>query len=155
MRKVETVQVPAGHGRDVGKTFVITEMAAGQAEKWALRLFLAMKGTSAEVPPEVMSMGMIAVAWKGLNAFLAAPVKFEDVEPLMDEMFACVAVVRDPKHPEVVTPIASPDDVEEVKTRIWLRGEVLRVHTGFSSADALSKFLDAFAAPASQASPSM
>ncbi len=148
MRKVETVKVPAGFGRDVGKLFVVTEMPAARAEKWALRLFLAMKGTKGEVPSEVMALGMVAVAWKGLNAFLAAPVSPEEIEPLMDEMFTCVGMVRDPKHPDVVTAVVSDDDVEEVQTRLWLRSEVLRVHTGFSSADALSKFLDAMRAPA-------
>jgi hypothetical protein len=58
-------------------------------------------------------------------------------------MFTCVKMIRDPKSKDKMTgePIASDivsdDDIEDVQTRAWLRSEVLRVHTGFSPADAL------------------
>lgn len=137
MRKRETVVVPELGGRDDGKTFLIEEMSAAQAEKWALRMFIALKGTSAAVPDEVARFGMVGVAIRGLNAFLAADVRFADIEPLLDEMISCVRIIRDRFHPEVATALMA-DDIEEVQTRIWLRGEVLRTHTGFSVAEAFS-----------------
>lgn len=153
MRKTEMVRVPDWDGsRDAGKYFLITEMPAARAEKWAMRAFLALKGTTGEVPPEVMQLGMVAVAWRGLNAFLAADVDAAKLEPLMDEMLTCVQMIRDPRAVDkatggpVATPIVSDDDVEEVRTILWLRSEVLRVHTGFSAADALSRLVSAAAA---------
>lgn len=141
MRKQEHVVVPSEWGgRDAGKMFLIEEMDAARAEKWALRLYLAVKGTTAEIPPEVERLGMVGVAIRGLNAFFAAPVKFEELEPLLDEMFTCVRMVRDPNRADVATALM-PSDVEEVRTRAWLRSEVLRVHTNFSFSDALWRLM--------------
>ncbi len=139
-RKSEVVIVPAWGCRDDGKMFLITEKAAIPAEKWALRMFVAIKGTGGELPPGLEQLGMVGVAVAGLNAFLAAPVRFEDIEPLLDELLECVAVVRDPRRPDIAQPLL-PDDIEEPRTVAWLRSEVLRVHTGFSFADGLSGLL--------------
>lgn len=143
MRKKETVVVPTQWGgRDAEKAFLITEKSAVDAEKWAWRLFIACKGSAgiAPIPDELAKFGMLGVAIRGLNAFLAAPIHFEDVEPLLDELLTCVQIIRDRQHPEVATPIM-PDDIDEVRTVSWLRSEVLRVHTGFSCVDALSSLL--------------
>jgi hypothetical protein len=133
VRNSELVRVPTSFGRDADKLFKITEMPASQSEKWALRLFIAMKGTSGEVPPEVMQMGMIAVAWRGLNTFLAADVDAEKLMPLLDDMMVCVEAVRDKSRPDVAMQLI----------------EIVRVHTGFSLADVLSSFLEASRAAAS------
>lgn len=140
MLKKTTVVVPKWGGRDDGKTFLITEMYADPAEKWAWRLFLAMKGTTAEVSPEVAQLGFVGVAVRGLNSFLAADVRFADIEPLLDEMFTCVKIIRDPNHPDVATPLTA-SDIEEVQTRAWLRAEVLSLHVGFSVTDSLLALL--------------
>jgi len=138
MRKSETVTVPAGFGRDVGKTFLVTEKPAVDAERWAWRMFIAMKGTAGAIPQEAERLGMVGVAILGLNTFLAAPVKFDELRPLLDELLECVKVIRDPRHPEIATTLTGiGDEVEEVQTVAWLRSEVLRVHTGFSFADGL------------------
>lgn len=138
MRKQETVIVPADWGeRDAGKMFEITEKPAVEAEKWGWRMFLTLKGVDGYIPDDVARLGMVGVAIRGLNTFLAAPVRFEDLEPLLDDLLTCVKRVRDERHPDVATPMMS-DDIEEVRTVGWLRSEVLRVHTGFSFADALS-----------------
>lgn len=148
MRKSETVVVPKWPGnRDTGKMFVITEMPAAQAEKWALRAFLALKSSGERIPDNVAGLGMVGVMIIGLNVFLQANVDFDKLEPLMDEMFSCVRIIRDPRHPDVVTDLASDDDIEDVATRAWLRSEVLRIHTGFSPAEALSGLISAILAP--------
>lgn len=139
MRKSETVTVPAeGFGRDAGKQFLITEKPAVDAERWAWRMFIAMKGTSGNIPLEADRLGMVGVAILGLNTFLAAPVKFDELRPLLDELLECVKIIRDPRYPGVATPLTGlGDEIEEVPTVAWLRSEVLRVHTGFSFADGL------------------
>lgn len=137
-RKTELVRVPEWGGRDAGKIFKITEMAAGPAEKWALRFILALKGTTAAIPESLAPYGMIAIAIRGINSFLASDVDYSKLEPLLDEMFSCIEIVRDIAHPTVASALISDDDIEEVRTRGWLRSEVLRLHTGFSFLDALS-----------------
>lgn len=137
-RRTETVIVPEWGRRDRGKTFKITEWSAAQAEWWGERMFLCLKGNDGFLPPNVAQLGMVGVSIAGINAFLKSDPNPAALRELLDEMLECVSVVRDPKHPDTATPISSDDDIEEVQTRLWLRSEVLRVHTDFSVADALS-----------------
>lgn len=136
MRKSELVTVPKWDGsRDSGKMFLITEMSAGDAEKWAMRMFIALKGNGGELSEGLAKLGIVGIQIATLNAFLRADIDPDVLEPLFDKMMDCVQIVRDPRHPDVVTPLASPDDTEDVRTRIWLRGEILRIHTGFTGAE--------------------
>lgn len=126
-------------GRDNGKVYQITEMSAFQAEKWAARALLALAGSGVEIPEDVAREGMLAVARVGFSMLGGA--KFADVDPLLDEMLDCVKIVRDPKRPDLAWPInrhEDADDIEEVTTLAWLRGEVLRVHVDFSKLAARS-----------------
>lgn len=141
--KKKVVVVPRWSNRDDDKAFLLTEMPARQAEKWAWRLFLAVKGTTAQVPPEVEAMGMVGVAIRGLNSFLAADVEFAKLEPLLDEMMQCVRIVRDPKFPDVTAELIE-GDIMEVQTLMWLRSEVLNLHTGFSFYDIVSTWAAAW-----------
>lgn len=139
--KTAIVRVPVWGKRDDGKEFVITEMPAARAEKWALRMFLALKGNAAgDIAPEYAAMGTVGVFIVGLNTFLHATPQFEALEPLLDEMMECITIVRDPRHPEVSTKLLETD-IEEIETRAWLRAEVLSLHVGFSVADAFWRFL--------------
>jgi hypothetical protein len=144
--KRETIPVPDGYGRDVGKTFLITEWPALRAERWAMRLAIALKGTAGYIPTDleknIADFGMVGVMIRGLNAVLAAPINPDDVIPLLDEMLQCVKIIRDPKHPEIATALTETD-IREIRTVEWLRGEVIRVHTGFSFAEALAKLTSA------------
>lgn len=132
-RKVITVTIEAD-GRDKGKVFQLTEMAAARAERWAARAFLALAKSKLEIPDDVAALGLAGIAQLGFQAL--AGISFEDAEPLLDEMMACVAVVPDKAHPEVVRRLIDDggdgDDIEEVATRVKLRMEVWTLHTGFS-----------------------
>jgi hypothetical protein len=149
MRKVLDVKVPQWGGRDDGKTYRITEMSAMRAEKWAMRMAIALKGTQGYIPEDVARLGYIGVAIRGVNAILAADIDFLRVEPLLDEMMTCVEIVRDTKNVDRATgatiahKIVTDDDIEEVRTRGWLRLEVLSLHAGFSIGDALSALISA------------
>lgn len=132
-RKTKIVTVTAD-GRDRGKQFLITEMPASQAEKWAFRAFFALGRAGIQVPDEMAGLGMAAIAVVGIRAL--AMLRFEDAEPLMDEMMNCVQAMPDPARPQIVRPLIE-DDVEEPATRLFLRSEVLELHTGFSIADAV------------------
>jgi hypothetical protein len=139
-RKTKIVTVPAfeqASNRDLGKMFLLTEWPAAIAEKWGMKLLFAFSRSNGQIPIEARGMGMEGIAILGLNAFLRGDVRGEEVIPLLDELLDCVKMIRDHKHPDIATAIVSDDDIAEVSTRLWLRSEVIRLHTNFSPADAL------------------
>jgi hypothetical protein len=133
MRKTLTVTIDAP-GRDQGKAFVLREMPASQAEKWAARAFLALAKSGVEVPDNIAAAGLSGVAAMGIKAF--GGMSFRDAEPLLDEMFGCVSHIPDPARPAVVRALIE-DDIEEVATRLKLRLELFRLHMDFSVAACL------------------
>lgn len=156
-RKTEYVVVPGEWGaRDTGKTYKITEAPAAQACWWADRFMLLFTGSGYAVPMGLAGRGWEALAIIGWNTLMAARLRSEELKPLLDELMTCVEIVRDPRaiDPTTGEPVAhkmiSPDDVEEVKTIYWLRGEVARVHMGFSPFDVLSGFLVSVTTPVSE-----
>lgn len=135
MRKEKKITIE-DEGRDKGKVFVITEMPASKAEKWAAKALLALSRNGVELPEDVQSAGMAGIAVLGLQALVK--LSFEEIEPLMDEMFACVQIKPGPnefKRPllqaEDITD-GSEEDVQEITTRLRLRKEVFDLHVGFS-----------------------
>lgn len=137
-RKSKHVVIPpaiegARENRDAGKTFLITEQPSAWAEKWAARAFLAVSHAGVEVPPGVLQLGIVGAAMIGMRAF--ANTRWEDVEPLMDDMMRCVRICPNPNDREVVRDLI-PDDIEEVETRMKLRQEAIELHAGFTFADA-------------------
>lgn len=130
-RKTKDVTITLDN-RDNGKVFRLTEMPAVQAEKWAARALLAMSRSGVEIPEEAMTAGAATLLAAGLRSFTS--MAFEDAETLLDEMFACIQSVHGP-----VARALIEDDIEEVTTRLFLRGEVIEIHTGFSVTASLSK----------------
>lgn len=127
-RQVLRFTVPDA-GRDQGKVFVITEMPASQAERWAARAFLALSQGGTDIPDAMMDSGMAGIAKMGIS--LLSKMRFEDAEVLMEEMFGCVQYQPNPNKPEIVRDLIE-DDIEEVKTRISLRMEIFKLHVDFS-----------------------
>lgn len=116
-------------GRDKGRVYKITEMSASQAEMWAARLLLAMAKSGVDLPSDIASAGMAGVAAAGVRAL--AGIDYADAKPLLDEMMGCVSYVPEPSVPSRVRGLIE-DDIEEVATRVRLRMEVFKLHTGFS-----------------------
>ena len=123
MRKVVDVAITA-EGRDFNKIFVLTEMPASQAERWATRLLLAITKSGVEVPDNIVDMGMQGLAALGVRAL--AGVRYDEIGPLMDEMFMCVQI----RQPIGVRALVE-EDIQEVVTRLKLRAELIALHTGF------------------------
>jgi hypothetical protein len=126
MRKTVTVTIGPEGGRDSGKVYVLTEMPASRAERWATRAILALTRAGIDFPENA---GMAELASIGVKAL--GKVDFHDAEVLMDEMMECVKIQRDKKNPMLVHPLLE-DDIEEVATRFRLKMEVFTLHTGFS-----------------------
>lgn len=131
-RKVLTYTV-TDEGRDRGKAFVLTEMPAAKAERWAMRALQGLIKAGVEMPDEASAAGVQGLAIFGFRAFGA--MDFDVAEPLLDEMMTCVTCLPDPTRPQVVRNLIE-DDIEEVVTRVKLRLEIFKLHVNFSKADA-------------------
>lgn len=150
MRKTEIVKAPANFGRDAGKHFLITEWAAAKADHWAIRAMLAYNRGGGDLPYEsLVGRGMEAIFFVGIQTFLRGQMRPEEVIPILDELLECVQIIRDPNARDkmtglpIATAIVSDDDIAEIKTRYWLRSEVLKLMTGFSAAETLSRWVSA------------
>lgn len=139
-RKHKTITITA-QGRDKGKSFLIVEMSAYSAERWATRALLALSRAGAEVPEDAMQAGALGLVLVGLDALRKLP--YEEAEPLLEEMLGCVHFVPDLAKVDamsgrpVTRPLMRPDDfndgdIEEVATLIQLREEAVSLHLGFS-----------------------
>lgn len=122
-------------GRDNGKVFVLTELPASKAESWAMRAILALMAGGVELPEGFDRLGMAGMAEVGIKAL--SGLKWEVAEPLLAEMWQCVQIMPDPSKPHVVRNLIE-EDIEEIATRIKLRAEVWKLHTGFLKAVAPS-----------------
>lgn len=123
--------------RDKGKTFLLTELSAEDAEDWGLRALLALSSAGAEVPDDFEDAGMAGLAAMGVDALRG--LKYEVVQPLWRQMFSCVQICPDPKRPDTVARGLVPDDIEEISTRLLLRKEIVELHINFSRLASLSK----------------
>ena len=150
-RKVEIVQAPPSCKRDAGKCYQLTEWAAWKADHWAIKAMLAYNRGGGDLPggDALIGRGMEAIFFIGIQTFLRGQIRSEEAIPILDELLECVEMVRDPKVRDVktgghiATPISSDDDIEEIETRWWLRSEVIKLHTGFSPAEFLSRWISA------------
>ena len=115
-------------GRDQGKDFVLTEMPASRAESWAMRAILALMAGGVELPEGFDRMGMAGMAEVGIKAL--SGLKWEVAEPLLAEMWSCVQIMPDPSKTHIVRTLIE-EDIEEIATRIKIRAEVWKLHTGF------------------------
>lgn len=135
MRKTKLVTITA-EGRDQNKGYLLREMPAMQAEKWATRALLALANSGVDLPPDFdpKTASSAQIITVGLEAFGKA--RWELMEPLLDEMMECVRYVGNPiTAPEVSVPlVANEDAIEEVSTLLTIRRELLELHLGFSFA---------------------
>lgn len=132
-RHTKTVTI-TNEGRDYGKTFVITEMSAWQAERWAYRTLLALSRGGFELPPGIFEAGMAGLASLvpyllviGFRSLHGA--RWEEIEALLDEMMDCVQYK--PDNPTLMPQPLRKDatsQIEEIRTRVELRKEVLMLH---------------------------
>lgn len=139
MRKTALVKITEGDpqtNRDFGKIFVIKEMAAVVAERWATRALLALARSGVQLPENAASAGWAVIAVMGFQALSHA--NFDDIQPLLDEMWQCVMIQPDHRHPDLIRHLmwsgadGEGADIEEIATMLKLRTEVFNLHAGFS-----------------------
>jgi hypothetical protein len=150
--KFVTIEGDPEKNRDVGKTYIITEVSAMQAEEWAVRAFMALGTSGIRIPDELMNAGLVGVALIGYQVFMGA--QPEAVLPLWREMLpSCVQLrgVESAQGTQVALPW-SPTIVEEVSTMMVLRQAILELHTGFTLAEAALRLKEAASAIQSNSS---
>jgi hypothetical protein len=141
-RKTKTVVVPPlpGERRDLGKHFLITEWGAERAEDWGLRMMFAFNREAGVLPSkeDVQGMGMEGIALLSIGTLLRGSLDPDTILPLFNQLLECVRIIRDPKAGQDFAQVLLAEDTQDVATRLWLRSEVLALHTNFSMSDALS-----------------
>lgn len=129
-------------GRDDSRQYHILEMSALKAERWAAKALLAIVESGTDIPDLDPNAGIQALAAVGLKGIMG--LRFESLEPLLDEMLECVSYLRKPNDTTTKTKI-TPENcdlyIEDVSTLVKLRAEVLSVHLGFSLAEKISASL--------------
>ena len=145
-RKTEKVVITA-ENRDKGKTYLITEMSAFHAAKWARHALLSLNVNMLEISwlrsmvevdengklslSKIADLEMAGVAAIGiLNVLSAVPESVMD--SLMDDMLACCEFMPDPKLPlgrPVVDQVEG--DIEEPSTIITLQASAIGLHLDF------------------------
>ena len=122
-------------GRDRGKTFVLTELPSSKGEAWALQALLALMAGGVDIPEGYENLGMAGIAQLGIKALTG--LRWEVAEPLLAQMWECITIMPDKTKPNIIRPLLD-QDIEEIMTRVKLRAEVWKLHTGFSLAVAPS-----------------
>lgn len=122
-RRTKILTISDDKSRDNGRAYLITEMSAEDAEWWAFRVLQAIMGGSANVD---LNAPLAELARQGLSALAKCPA--DQAKPLLDEMMLCVRV-KLPNTSDSREMLAG--DIEEVKTRVLIRKEVLGLHTDF------------------------
>jgi hypothetical protein len=135
---VRVPEFPGTRNRDKDKLYRITEWDSARAENWGLRMMFAANNGAGQLPLDWSGIGMEGIAILGINTFLRGTSDPGTMIPLLDELLQCVKIVRDPKNPHMAFDLVSEDDIAEVATRMWLRGEVLTLHLNFSVSAAVS-----------------
>jgi len=146
-RKSLRVTIDA-EGRDKGKAFVLHEMPSDQAERWFIRLVLALANAGAKVPEEILFGGAAGFAemLPTLRNSLVVAIRaiqgldHRDVRELMEEMTPFIKW-QPPGMPAPPEQDIFPGDnaqIDEVATWIKLRFELIQLHVGFSLAAAAS-----------------
>lgn len=134
--KVVTIPVPKEgerENRDAGKSFLLTEMPALTAERWARHAIAACNRNDIDVSGEVAKLGMLGFYLVGFQALAGGDI--QKVDDLMDQMLPCIKIIESP---EFARPLGGDGDIWEVSTLYQLRKELLELHINFTFAELAS-----------------
>lgn len=129
-RYTKIVKIEASGKRDAGKSYFITEMSAHDSFKWGCKAVLALVNAGVNLPDGSENLGMAGLVGLTLSS-LKTGLKWEEAEPLMDELMTCVKFIPDPNKPDIVRDIY-PGDIEEFTTIAQLHSEVFKLHINFT-----------------------
>lgn len=122
-RRTKILKIQDDKSRDNGREYLIIEMSAEDAEWWAFQVLQALLGSDENID---FNAPLAQLARAGLVALGKLPP--DKAKPLLEQMMTCVRV-KLPNSSESRDMLAG--DIEEVKTRVLLRKEVLGLHVDF------------------------
>jgi hypothetical protein len=125
-RKVEHVTIES-EGRDKGKEFILTEMPALAAERWATQALSLLANAGLQLPEGASDAGMAglaAVTIRGLPALKALQ------DPSIESWLDCVQYQHSPNMMPQKIFQGMACQIEEIATVNFLRMKVLEVHIG-------------------------
>lgn len=120
----KTVTITINEGRDRGKTFFITEPPCEEIENMVLRAVFGLGRAGVELPPEILQLGAAPTAYAIGSAFTKIPSRLG--LQLAAELMTCVQRVEGKLNRSLVE-----NDIEDITTRLKLKGEVLKLIFGF------------------------
>jgi hypothetical protein len=120
-----------GDDRDFGKSFLLTEMPASRAERWARTAFYALVQGGINLPEGLMASGMAGIAKIGFTLLLSCDPR--NTNELFDELITCVNFLPN-EHDASISRSLVESDIEEINTRFKLMSEVYNLHVNFSEA---------------------
>ena len=134
-RRTEVVTITE-ENRDHGKSFLLTEMTADKAERWAVRALTHAMQNGAPMPPGMVGgQGLSLAGLAAVGVFILVWIPYEKLEPMLEEAMRCVQfVVGDKIKPQ---PIHAGNlcQIHEVSTFVMLRKKLWELHLGFSMAE--------------------
>lgn len=125
-------------GRDAGKTFKIREMPVSRLEKWSARALLALFAGNVPMDIARQAAGSNAIALVSSLVAGLGTLRWDDVEPLYDDLLSCVFRVPDPARPDTVVALNTANvdaQVQDLSTLLRLRIAVLEVCFDFFGTD--------------------
>jgi hypothetical protein len=121
---LKEIDITVTEGRDAGKTFHVKEWACIKTEHWIMRVVLGLGKAGVEIPLEILQLGAGPTAYAIASQVVKLPA--EEGIKLADELMDCVTIVE-----QRLTRKLIDEDIEDVSTRLLLKGEVLKLLFGF------------------------
>ncbi len=120
----KSITITISEGRDKGKSFLLTEPPCTQVENMVLRAVFGLGRAGVEIPPEILQLGAAPTAYAIGSQFSKLPWRLG--LQLSAELMQCVQRVEEKIQRSLVE-----NDIEDVATRLMLKGEVLKLIFGF------------------------
>jgi len=124
MARKTTVITISDDGRDKGKKFRINEPPCYQIDNMVTRAVFGLGRAGVTIPAEIIQLGAAPTAYFIGTQFNKLPWRLG--LQLADELMACVQRVETKLDRSLVE-----EDIEELTTRLKLKGEVLKLIFGF------------------------
>jgi hypothetical protein len=121
---LKEIDITVTEGRDAGKTFHVKEWPCIKTEHWIMRVVLGLGKAGVEIPLEILQLGAGPTAYAIASQVVKLPA--EEGIKLADELMNCVTIVE-----QRLTRKLIDEDIEDVSTRLLLKGEVLKLLFGF------------------------
>lgn len=145
MRKeiIYTVQDSDYNGNDIAVVFKIKQMSAIQQERWLNRVLLLVLGTGTLSQMDINQL-QSELQSKGVQYIvdLASHLKYDEVEPLYNELLECCSHVPNPENTNMAVPCNAGNIdgiISDFRNLYKLRLEALKLNFGFLAGGAHSQ----------------